>query len=75
MQEKLVVRAALLTDGKSRGWGDSGGALDSSASSHCVAQAGKCRGYTISRRDIGEFVAIQAVQGSHWVNKSVVLSN
>lgn len=67
MKEKIVVRAALLTDGKGRGWGDS--------SSQCIAQEGKCRGYTISRRDVGEFVATQAVQGANWVNKSVVTSN
>ena len=67
VKEKVVVRAALLTDGKGRGWGDS--------SSHCIAQEGKCRGYTISRRDVGEFAATQAVQGANWVNKSVVISN
>lgn len=73
IKEKIVIRAALLTDGKGRGWGEAGGAADSS--SHCIAQEGKSRGYTISRRDVGEFVATQAAQGSQWVNKSVVLSN
>ena len=67
VKEKIVVSAALLTDGESRGWGDS--------SSYCIAQEGKCRGYTISRRDVGEFVATQAVRGGTWVNKSVVISS
>ena len=73
VHEKIVIRPALLTDGSGRGWGESGNANESS--SYCIAQEGKCRGYTISRKDVGEFVATQAVQGSQWVNKSVVISN
>ena len=73
VKEKIVVRAALLTDGKARGWGT--GAPDSIANSHCIAQEGRCRGYTISRRDVGDFVANQTVQDTRWVGKDVVLSN
>ena len=70
--QNIVVRAALLTNGKARGWGT---AADSVASSHCIAQEGRSRGYTISRRDVGDFVANQTVQGAQWVNKEVVISN
>lgn len=71
VREKTVIRPALLSDSKARGWGTA----SDTATSHCIAQEGKCRGYTISRRDVGEFVANQAAQGTQWVNKSVVLSN
>ena len=71
IKEKTIVRPAMLTDGKARGWATAPGA----SSSHCNAQEGICRGYTISRRDVGEFVAKQAIQGSQWVNKTVVISN
>ncbi len=75
VKERIIVRAAALTDGTSRGWGQSVDAPHPSPSSHCIAQEGKSRGYTISRRDVGEFVAMQAAQTSKWVNKSVVISN
>ena len=71
INEKTIIRPAMLTDGKARGWATAPGV----SSSRCNAQEGICRGYTISRRDVGEFVAKQAIQGSQWVNKTVVISN
>jgi len=69
INEKTIIRPAMLTDGKARGWATAPGV----SSSRCNAQEGICRGYTI--RDVGEFVAKQAIQGSQWVNKIVVISN
>jgi len=60
----------MLTDGKASGWGTAAG-----SSSLCNAQEGICRGCTINRRDVGECFAKQAIQGSQWVNKTVVISN
>ncbi len=71
IKEKTIIRPTMLTDGKARGWGTAAG----NSSSHCNAQEGICRGYTINRRDVGEFVAKQTIQGSQWVNKTVVISN
>lgn len=71
IKDKAIIRPTMLTDGKARGWATAPGV----SSSHCNAQEGICRGYTFSRRDVGDFVAKQAIQGSQQVNKTVVISN